>query len=32
MGSINAGARGETVVVQFKLIVASSVLFNDFKK
>lgn len=31
MGSINAGDRGETVVVQFKLIVACSVLFNDFK-
>lgn len=31
MGSKNAGDRGETVVVQFKLIVACSVLFNDFK-
>lgn len=31
MGSINAGDRGETVVVQFKLIVASNALFYDFK-
>lgn len=31
MGSINAGDRGETVVVSFKLIVASFLLFNDFK-